>query len=83
MDSNFFSSIVATVLYTDRHSKDRSHICVRYSESVEDELIDRVRFAFSFEESRPSGLLDVKLVGTESFASTSIVLDWVGTGLAG
>jgi hypothetical protein len=41
-------------------------------------------FAFCFDESRPSGLLEVKLDGAESSpASKSIVFDWVPIGLGG
>jgi hypothetical protein len=52
-------------------------------ESDEDVSTDLVLFAFSLEESRPSGLLDVKLDGTDSSASTSIVLEWVVLGAFG
>jgi hypothetical protein len=52
------------------------------SESDEDVSTDLVLFAFSLEESRPSGLFDVKLDGTDSSASTSTVLECVGLALA-
>jgi hypothetical protein len=51
IDSNFFSSVVTAVLYTERRSKERSPIRVMNSESDEDVSTDLVHFAFSFEES--------------------------------
>jgi hypothetical protein len=81
IESNFFSSVVTTILYTERRSKERSPMRVMNSESDEDVSTDLVLFAFSFEESRPSGLFDVKLDGTDSSASTSTVLEWVGLAL--
>jgi hypothetical protein len=76
MDSNFLSSVEATDLYTDNRSKESSPIRVRYSESVDDVFSELCFFAFSLDESRPSGLLEVKLDGPESSAaSKSTIFD--------
>jgi hypothetical protein len=84
MDSNFLSSVEATDFYTNNRSKESSPIHVRYSESVDDVFSDLCFFAFSLDESRPSGLFEVKLDGAESSAaSKSTVFDWVPIGLGG
>jgi hypothetical protein len=51
---------------------------------VDDVFSNLFFFAFSLDESRPSGLLEVKLDGPKSSASSkSTIFDWVPIGLGG